>query len=148
MLIGKLSKEISKAKYQKVSWEEILLSKKYFFGSSQFEKIFSTFETKPNFYDYINYSFFTCIFYINKNQAYFSDSIKCPVKYSTLAKRILQVSVPMDRHPTEQVSKCQSLWPTAISIEVSVHAGRRQLQVSRCRSVRTDAVSNVPSGFT
>ena len=36
----------------------------------------------------------TCIFYINKNQVYLTDSIKCPPKYPTLTKRILQVSVP------------------------------------------------------
>ena len=40
-----------------------------------------------------------CIFYINKNQVYFSDSIKCP----TSAKRILWVSVPADRRqPNER----------------------------------------------
>ena len=37
-----------------------------------------------------SHNFFTCIFHINENQVYFSDSMKCPLKRPTPAKRIMK----------------------------------------------------------
>ena len=49
------------------------------------------------FFQCMNYSFFTCIFYTDKNQTY-SDSIRRPLKYPTPGEWTLPVSVPRDRH--------------------------------------------------
>ena len=62
--------------------------------------LLDTSEAKPNMHllRYINYNFFACIFHINQNRVHLSDSIRCPLKCPTPAKRILQASVRRDWH--------------------------------------------------
>ena len=79
------------------------------------------------FYSYANYNFFTCIFCINESQVYFSDSMKSPLEYLTPAKRILQVSVPMDRHRLRGLSAVGPWVPTLA------------VWIADCRSLGTDA---------
>ena len=71
------------------------------------------------FYGYINYSFLTCIFYINKNQVCYSDSLKYPLKCPTSDKQILQVSVP-DINETKETRRRSTGTDTVSNVLIKI----------------------------
>ena len=78
-------------------------------------------------------------FYINRNQVYLSDSIKCSLKYLTPAKRISRASVPMDRHRLKRVE----IETTSVPIIFADYLAQRRIKnVVRRVLLRTKRKSN------
>ena len=76
------------------------------------------FEPNVYFYGYINYNFF----YINKNHAYLSDSMK----YPTSVKRMLQVSgTSGNRHRRNGTMRCRSTGTENLKISRDLFLNKR-----------------------
>ena len=100
------------------------------------QKLFlNTLETEPNLYFSWLYKlqfFFTCIFYINKNQVCSSDSIKCPL---SVRHRLNEYRKCRSRGPTpgERIRECRPVGTdTGQAVSgVSVRRDRRRLELAR-----------------